>query len=67
MSDVISIEACPECGEKERREIVYGYPSEGTMKRAFRGEFELGGCVVSERSPRWCCRDCGARWGRMRF
>ena len=33
--------------------IVYGEPSEELVRRARRGEVVLGGCVITQHSPRW--------------
>lgn len=57
---------CPSCGSSDRMSIVYGLPTEETVKRADRGEVALGGCLVDDRNPRWQCRGCGATWGRWR-
>lgn len=39
--------------------IVYGMPGAETMKMADKGLVHLGGCVVSECSPRWYCKTHG--------
>jgi hypothetical protein len=33
--------------------IVYGYPP--PVEQARRGECVVGGCLVTDRSPRWAC------------
>lgn len=38
---------CPRCGERNPLRIVYGLPSGAAFEAAERGEFALGGCVVS--------------------
>lgn len=52
-------ESCRHCGElMEPVRIVYGYPTAETGERASRGEFVLGGCVVSPGQPAWACPKC---------
>ncbi|MFC9964962.1 hypothetical protein ACFVH4_12050 [Nocardia ignorata] len=50
---------CAECGGPMTR-IVYGMPAPPLQEAAQRGEVMLGGCVVSDFSPRWGCRPCTA-------
>ena len=38
--------------------IIYGYPSSDMIERYEKGLIKLGGCVVSEESPQWYCKDC---------
>lgn len=56
---------CLECGSGEVIPIEYGLPGKEMSDRAERGEILLGGCVVSEDSPVWHCKDCGHQWGRF--
>ena len=56
---------CPECGSSSVAEILWGYildvePISGELER---GEFVLGGCLVSDHDPKWECNDCNHRWG----
>ena len=53
---------CPKCGAVEVLEIVYGKPTAEAQIRADRGEFELGGCIVTPDDPNRVCTACGARW-----
>jgi hypothetical protein len=53
---------CPRCGERGPLRIVYGLPSHPAFEASERGEFALGGCVVSIDSPSWQCRRCGREW-----
>ena len=53
---------CPECGTPMVR-IVYGYPSAETFERSRRGEFALGGCVVTGVDATHVCEQ-GHRWRR---
>jgi len=57
--------ACPWCGCPDTIPIIYGYPSPAVERRAHRDEVELGGCYVNPRYPKWRCRKCSARWGRL--
>ena len=38
--------------------IVYGYPGDGLLEAAARGEVVLGGCVIMPHQPRWKCLSC---------
>ncbi len=50
---------CPECDAgKNVIPIVYGKPGRELMERAERGEVKLGGCCVTDESPRYHCPDC---------
>lgn len=49
---------CPNCGAKTGVDILYGYPS-GKMS----SNTILGGCIVSEESPKHGCLHCSHRWG----
>jgi hypothetical protein len=57
---------CPRCGAEppDVLPIRYGLPGEEMFERSLAGEFELGGCVIDDKSPRWSCRRCEERWGR---
>jgi hypothetical protein len=60
---------CPLCGA-QLRWIVYGMPSDSIAAAMESGEYELGGCVVSEDAPDHRCGQCGApfrleQWGRV--
>ena len=46
---------CPKCGG-EYKDVVYGYPTDETMKRAMNGEFKLGGCIPG--GPSRYCTNC---------
>lgn len=36
--------------------IIYGLPSEKSLKKADQGKIELGGCIVTECDPKWYCK-----------
>jgi hypothetical protein len=55
-----SLVICGACGEPGTP-IAYGYPGPDMMKAAEEGSIVLGGCVVSEDSPRWRCPN-GHSW-----
>jgi hypothetical protein len=54
---------CPECGAEKPLRIVYGYPSPELREAADRDEVVLGGCLVWDGFPTWCCRACDHQWG----
>ena len=39
--------------------IVYGYPTDETMKEYKEGKIILGGCVIKIGAPRFYCKKCG--------
>lgn len=53
---------CPSCYAKEGVDIVYGYPTDTTLKSWQNKEIELGGCVVSDNDPEHKCLKCGHQW-----
>jgi|GEM_PF-3343919 len=67
MASVTSILACPKCGGEARVPVFYGYPDEGLTEEAELGLVILGGCLVTEDSPRWCCPLCKHAWGHVRL
>jgi len=58
---------CPKCGSTRVVQIQYGLPHfTPELKEAVRrGEVVLGGCVISADSPKWACRDCKNRFGKL--
>jgi hypothetical protein len=58
---------CPKCHSKQVAEILYGlYPL--PLPASLQADFDsrrirLGGCCVSETSPKWRCLSCGSEWG----
>ncbi len=56
-------EPCPACGSTDAIPIVYGFPGSALAEASMRGEVVLGGCMVQEGNPAWCCRRCETRWG----
>lgn len=55
-------EHCPTCGSERIRPILWGDPTDEAFTRAERGEFVLGGCVITGHDPTTACLDCHARW-----
>ena len=53
---------CPECLAKEGVDIIYGYPTDTTLKSWQNKEIELGGCVISGDDPEFKCLKCGHLW-----
>ncbi|WP_157369006.1 hypothetical protein [Zavarzinella formosa] len=51
---------CPRCGEREKIGLIfYG------LYKVNPPPSPLGGCVITEDSPKWHCYKCGRRWGRI--
>ena len=48
---------CPRCNGTEIAEIVYGYPSDELL-HSNDDNVVIGGCVVSDNSPNWSCKQC---------
>ena len=57
---------CPKCGSGNVVPIEYGLPGPEMRAGAERGEIVLGGCVVSDDSAIWHCKDCQSEWGRFK-
>ena len=57
---------CPKCASTHVVRIVYGYPGFETMEKSRQGEIELGGCIINSGYPRWSCKHCHHRWGKLR-
>lgn len=49
---------CAQCGKRERKTVVYGYPSPGLLAEAERGEVVLGGCCLGTPMDGWLCDRC---------
>lgn len=51
---------CPSCGSARVAEIIYGLPAldKKVEKDIQEGRIVLGGCLVWDDMPRWCCLDC---------
>ena len=48
---------CPVCNKKDEVvPVVYGMPTEKTMREADQGKVKLGGCVISGCDPKWYCK-----------
>ena len=57
---------CPACEGRSVAIIRYGYWTSGMWKEEiYNKEVKIGGCVVSENSKRFCCNDCGYKWGSL--
>ncbi|MBT3193249.1 MAG: hypothetical protein HN341_11905 [Verrucomicrobia bacterium] len=57
---------CPRCGAESIADIMYGMPDNTPeLQEALKkGELSLGGCCVSDDSPRWECNEWGKTWGK---
>jgi hypothetical protein len=53
---------CPECNANEGVIILYGYPTDETLKSWFKKEVELGGCIIGKEKPTHKCFKCGHQW-----
>jgi len=51
---------CPVCGTGKIAEILYGLPvfNPELDKKLKEGDIVLGGCIVSDDDPSWCCTKC---------
>ena len=48
---------CPKCNHSYIP-VVYGYPSEDTLKKAKNGEIQLGGCIIDHEGTFFYCKFC---------
>lgn len=55
------IPSCPNCGS-EMVEIFYGLPSEEIFQKAKGKQLFLGGCSISDHSPKYYCFKCMRRY-----
>ncbi len=54
----VSTDVCPKCrSNRHVVGIVYGLPTNVTMKRAEKGELRLGGCMIDDCSPLYYCKE----------
>jgi hypothetical protein len=59
-------DCCPQCNSKHVARLVYGLvllPTPELRAELDAGRARLGGCCISDISPKWCCVACGRRWG----
>lgn len=64
-ADLVSknkVSTCPQCGEDEAVEIVYGLPGPELMASAARGHVVLGGCEIAQGQPTHACKNCDHEW-----
>lgn len=56
---------CPYCGSKHIGEYLYGLPifSASLEKKVNEGKIILGGCIITEDSPKYWCHDCEKNFG----
>lgn len=61
---------CPECNSRDIGKLSYGLPNFESPELLSRIEKEntiLAGCVVSDDSPLYRCKNCGTEWGLVNF
>jgi hypothetical protein len=47
---------CPVCKMSDKSSpIIYGKPTMEMIKKSRKGEVQLGGCIISNCSPKWYC------------
>ena len=51
---------CPQCKSENTVPIVYGLIDD--FGQDDEGDYELGGCVVTDNAPDYSCKDCGYKW-----
>jgi len=52
---------CPACRRFKVMPIIYGLPDPAIQGDEC-DDIGLGGCIVSNNSPNWHCRECGHRF-----
>jgi len=54
---------CSHCGSTHVAKYLYGKPhfTPSLNEKIDKGEVVLGGCMVSEASPKYKCLDCGTK------
>lgn len=56
---------CPLCLSKDILRIQYGMPSDETLEKSSAGKLVLGGCCISDQSPKWYCQACEHEFGKF--
>lgn len=55
---------CPKCLSKTIVPIMYGLPTEKAFLESQQGKLVLGGCCISDESPKWHCKACEHEFGK---
>ncbi len=55
---------CPNCLNKSAVPIMYGMLAVEAFEDVDTGKIVLGGCCVSDQSPKWHCMNCGHEFGK---
>jgi len=57
---------CPSCSKKNKViRILYGYPNDDNVfEKEKEGKLRIGGCVVSNDSPKYYCKRCDLEFGK---
>jgi len=59
---------CPECNSRNIGKLSYGLPVfESQEFKNNKENIILAGCIVSDDSPLYRCKNCGAEWGFVNF
>lgn len=53
---------CPKCASNKIIDILYGYPTEETLRSWQNKEIELGGCIIGKEKPTKKCTKCNYEW-----
>jgi len=56
---------CPSCSSDKVLLIEYGLPTGELFEESLQGKVFLGGCCISDESPKWHCVSCENEWGRL--
>ena len=56
---------CTLCNSTSVAELIYGlYDVDDELEQAIKKkEIILGGCLIGNNDPKWCCNECGKKWG----
>ena len=55
------VKACRKCKSKNTVPILYGLIDDFGQDED-EGDYELGGCGVTDNDPDYSCKDCGHKW-----
>jgi hypothetical protein len=60
-------ELCPACSTADPLEIAYGLATFEFYEQAPALGYALGGCEITDESPKWRCPACGFEWGLVPY
>ncbi len=55
---------CPKCGSNNSMKILYGEPNGEAIMLEVEGKIKLGGCLITDISPEYFCKDCENEWSK---